>query len=171
MLKKYLPGFLLLMIGVTANAQNSITYSVSFPALKEHIYHVQMEVDGLQKDSLELILPNWMPGYYQLMHYYNDVKNFRATATNNKSLVVKRSGSSGWTINTRGSRKIRIEYDILTTKKFVANSYVDEEHAYLIPGNSFMYVKNGLDIKPTVKIVMPADWEIATGLRERKKCL
>ncbi|PVD51108.1 peptidase M61 [Terrimonas sp.] len=158
----------LLLIWFNTTAQLSVNYTLSFPALKEHTYRVSMEVSGLKTDSLVLVLPNWMPGYYQLMNYAGNVKNFVAGTTNNKNLRVTKNDKLSWKINTTGAKTIIAEYDIVTSREFVANSYVDEERAYLIPGNSFMYIEGKPAVAPVVKINIPHNWQVATGLKKIK---
>lgn len=159
---------LVLIFCTGIKAQTSVSYIVSFPSLKEHTYHVRMEVTDLKADSVVLVLPNWMPGYYQLMNYADNVKNFVALTSSNEPLSIGKSDRLTWKINTKGAGKIIAEYDIVTSRKFVANSYVDEERAYLIPGNSFMYINGKPDVALTVKIKIPNNWQVATGLKEIK---
>lgn len=157
------------MLSIMQNivAQDAIKFSVSFPSLKQHNYHVRMEVGGIKADSVTLVLPNWMPGYYQLMHYAENVQNFVARA-GNKNLSITKPNANSWKIFTAGLKNFIAEYDIVTSRQFVANSYVDEERAYLIPGNSFMYVKDRLNIKPKVKIDIPKGWIVSTGLAAKR---
>lgn len=159
---------LLVILATGIKAQHNVSYTVSFPSLKEHTYHVRMEVSGIKADSLVLVIPDWMPGYYQLMDYADNIKNFGALTPGNKNLLTEKTDKLSWKINTAGIKKIIAEYDIVTSRKFVANSYVDEERAYLIPGNSFMYIDGRPDVALTVKINIPNKWQVATGLKEIK---
>ena len=52
----------------------------------------------------------------------------------------------------------------MTTRQFVANSYVDSEHAYLVPANTFFYIEGFLHLPVRVEIVTNPWNNIATGL-------
>ncbi|MFT3978995.1 MAG: hypothetical protein QM687_00905 [Ferruginibacter sp.] len=152
-----------LLVVWTGFAQNSISYTLSFPRIKENLYHASMEISGLKSDSLLLKMPNWMPGYYQFMHYANNLRDIKASSSKQHIGIVQ-TDSSTWRVATKGFNKITVEYDVLAQKKFVANSFADETHAYLVPGNSFMYIPSKLSLRPAVKIVKPSSWLVATGL-------
>ncbi|GLU44854.1 hypothetical protein Musp01_24780 [Muricauda sp. NBRC 101325] len=121
-----------------------------------------MEVTGWTEDELTLHLPNWMPGYYQMMDYYKGVKNFKVLSEQS----VDDTQPATWILTNVQGKTITLSYDVHTDRKFVANSYVDNDRAYIVPVNSFLYI----DGKPRVSIELTIeksnDWsDIATGLQ------
>lgn len=145
-----------------------MAYTVSFPKPETHRYHVKLQTSGWQTDSLHLKLPKWTPGYYQLMKYADDVQDITVREHNGKQLTVKKINGNTWSIAGIKQKTITVEYDIKTSRQFVANSYVDSLHAYVMPANTFMYVDGFLQTPVSVKIEKPNAWpDIATGLTEQ----
>lgn len=108
-----------------------------------------------------------MPGYYQIMNYADDIGNLAAENTMGKSIPLTKINSNTWRITGIKNKSFTLTYDIKTHRRFVANSYVDSSHAYLIPENSFFYAEGFLNLPVTVKIVMNPKWKsIATGLQK-----
>ncbi|RXK58883.1 M61 family peptidase [Lacibacter luteus] len=143
-------------------------YSISFPKPETHSYHVQLQTSGWASDSLHFKLPKWTPGYYQLMKYADDVQNINARDQNGKTLTVKKINENTWSVVGSRQKTITVEYDIKTSRQFVANSYVDSLHAYVIPANTFLYVDGFLQMPVSVKVNMHKQWpDIATGLMEQ----
>jgi predicted metalloprotease with PDZ domain len=145
-----------------------MAYTVSFPKPETHRYHVQLQTSGWHSDSLQLKLPKWTPGYYQLMKYADDVQELVVREQNGKQLAVKKINDHTWLVVGTKQKAITVAYDIKTARQFVANSYVDSLHAYVLPANTFMYVDGFLQIPVSVKIDNRKEWpDIATGLTEQ----
>ena len=148
----------------TQTQKPSLHYMVTIPNPSSHTYHVEIQASGWPQQQLNFKMPNWMPGYYQKMPYAKSVENIVAKNANG-SLSLTKVNENTWSIKNPSNKPFTISYDIKTTRKFVANSYVDEEHAYIIPANSFLYVDGHLDLPATVKVDKGQKWQkIATGL-------
>lgn len=70
-------GSFLLMATISI-AQPKLHYTVSMPQAAKGKFHITLDGTGFSKDSIVLKMPNWMPGYYQLMNYAKTVDSFAA---------------------------------------------------------------------------------------------
>ncbi|WP_066507918.1 hypothetical protein [Rufibacter sp. DG15C] len=119
----------------------------------------------LPQDTILFKMPNWMPGYYQLMDYAKAVENLVIKDEKGRNISLIKVRNNAWRLTGVKNKPLLLSYDIKTAKQFVANSYVDSAHAYLIPGNSFLYVDGFLNTPISVSIQKPVNWkDIATGL-------
>jgi predicted metalloprotease with PDZ domain len=110
-------------------------------------------------------MPNWMPGYYQIMDYAETVEKIAARDKNGKEIPVEKKDDNTWILHGIRNRSFIVSYRISTNRQFVANSFVDSAHAYIIPENTFLYVDGFLHIPVSVKVLRYPGWEnIATGL-------
>jgi len=143
----------------------SVHYTVSFDSASKNKMHVEMIMDYIKPGEITCKMPEWMPGYYQIMHYANAVSDLQIKDDKNKLITFKNATTNSWTFTNKSSKKIIISYDIKATKKFVANSYVDTTRAYIIPCATFLYPDNQLQIPSTIQFYTPKNWSsIATGL-------
>ncbi|MDR6805252.1 putative metalloprotease with PDZ domain [Dyadobacter sp. BE34] len=150
-----------------AIAQQSVPvrFTVSMPEPANHTFHVTMDWQVVEGDTTRLKLPDWQPGYYQLMDYASNVDKLVVQDGNGRVLPWVKSGKNGWAIAAKGIRSLHVEYDVKTTRKFVAASYLDEEHAYLTPGSLFMHEAGKLKTPSEVTIKPFSSWNrVATGL-------
>lgn len=161
-------AFVLFILSASAFAQKGnpvLHYTLSFTQPATHSYEVQLQCSALNKDTIFLKMPDWMPGYYQLMGYAKNVEQMKATGENGKNLPVEKMNDNTWFITTANKKSFSLNYTIATSRQFVANSYVDSAHAYIIPENTFLYIKDQLNIPVTVTILKNEAWKnIATGL-------
>lgn len=162
-----LSAFFLIAGMIRAQSQPQLHYTVSMPQAAKGKFHISLDAAGFNQDSVVLKMPNWMPGYYQLMSYANTVDSFFAQSINGSPLTVRKTNHNTWVILNKKKSPFRVTYQIQTKRKFVANSFIDNAHAYIVPANHFMYVASMLQLPVQVKINsadQPRFKKIATGL-------
>lgn len=165
MLKRFLLVTVLYLIQNSAQAQPKIKYTISVAEPATHFYTVDGIFTSIPTDTLVLKLPNWMPGYYQLMDYAKSLQLLSINDDKGKSMTYQHPNDNTYIIPNSKNKTIRIIYNIETSKQFVANSYVDTGRAYIIPANSFLYPINQLNQPVQVDVELKDNWKhIATGL-------
>jgi len=158
-------GFLLTT--VITIAQPKLHYTVSMPQAAKGKFHITLDAAGFNKDSIVLKMPNWMPGYYQLMNYASTVDSFTAKSFKGTTLKVNKINSNSWLIVVPKNSPFRVTYQIQTKRKFVANSFIDSAHAYIVSANNFFYVESMLQLPVQITVNsydQPSFKKIATGL-------
>ncbi len=140
-------------------------YFVSFPEPASHTYDIELQCSNWDQDTIHLKMPKWMPGYYQLMDYAESVENFLAQDIKGNFIPVERMNENTWIIPGIKNKSFIVKYTIMTKTQFVANSYIDSTHAYLIPENTFLYIDGHLNLPVSVSLSYNSKWDkIATGL-------
>lgn len=143
----------------------SLQYTISMPDPANHFLHIDLDCKNLSLDTIDLKMPQWMPGYYQIMNYSEEVKNFKARSYIGTDMPVAIPNKNTWRILSGINSSLRISYDVYADRRFVANNYLDSTHGYIIPAATFMYIDGHLDIPVNLNIKPYNDWkDIATGL-------
>ena len=159
---------MLLLLGVAGqvNAQQPVIhFDVTIPENAGHRYDVEMSISHVPDDTLILHLPRWMPGYYQIMKYGENIDILTASSATGAVLPVKRMDANTWQVVKGKLAQIRLRYSVQTVRKFVATSYVDSAHAYLVSTNTFIYPEGYLQTPVTVRVADGMGWQqVATGL-------
>ncbi len=156
---------LLSLITFNTYSQVKVQYTISIPEPSSHQYSVEGKFISISSDTLVLKLPNWMPGYYQLMDYAKGIQQFNVKDNKGNSLKFIHPSENTWIIPNTKRSSVFVSYNVLTNRQFVANSYVDSSRAYIIPGNSFFYPINNLQQPVQVTVKKTDQWkDIATGL-------
>jgi predicted metalloprotease with PDZ domain len=144
----------------------SLQYSVSMPGRNNHLFHVELSCAGWDNDTIDLKMPKWMPGYYQVMNYANNVRNFSVRDQKNVAVTVNKLNDNTWRITGKKGKSFKLSYDVVADRKFVANPYVDSSHAYIVPAGLFFYFDGHINNPVSVKIDDGGIWkDIATGLQ------
>lgn len=140
-------------------------YHVSMPEPASHLFHVVLTCTGIKGETLDLKMPAWTPGYYQLLNYAINVTNFKATDETGKEITWNKNNPNSWHLQTENTKRLEISYDVKATTQFVAQSFLDSTHGYIVPAGVFLYVDKMIEHPVTVTIVPYKDWaNVATGL-------
>jgi predicted metalloprotease with PDZ domain len=143
----------------------SLQYSVSMTEPINHLFHVTLSCTGLKGDTIDFKMPRWMPGYYQIMDYSNEIRNFSARNQMGKDIRVIKTDKNTWCVTPGIDTLFSISYDVYSDKKFVASNYLDTTHGYIVTAATFMYIDGCLDIPVKLKVIPFSGWsDVATGL-------
>ncbi|MBS2098351.1 M61 family metallopeptidase [Carboxylicivirga linearis] len=150
--------FLLVFLSLSACVESTQTqqpdlyYEVSLDKANDQIFGMTFTVIGIQQDSVILKLPQWTPGYYQLMDFTSDLSNLKITDQTGLVMDATFMAPNAWMVTNTLNKDLIITYDIKADRKFVAQSFIDSTHAYLVPTNNFLYIDGYLNQPLTVEI-------------------
>ncbi len=161
--------------GMNAQSETPLHYTISMPEPGTQRFRVELVLpeNMLQTihDTIVLKMPGWMPGYYQLMHYGDDVEDISAYDREGGELAVDKTDPATWRVAIPGSAPLKapvsIAYYLRARQHFVARSYLDSTHAYILPCNTFFYLDQQTHLPVTVTVKkdnLPGWKRIATGL-------
>jgi predicted metalloprotease with PDZ domain len=142
-----------------------MAFTVSMPHPETHQFHVTFRCEGLKGESLDFLLPAWMPGFYRLMDYEKNVSGFRAADGTGRSLPWEKVTKNTWRVATGNAREVVLDYDVFGNISFVAQNFLDEKRAFIAPPGLYMYAAAQIRHPVTVTFQTPADWaQVSTGL-------
>jgi len=168
-------GLVLFLAGrVAAQEPVDLRYTISMEEPGAHRYHVVFRCAGLSGPVVDLKMPVWMPGYYQLLDYARKVEHFRAVDAEGRELRWEKTTDNTWRVATaavEGGRApsvravVTVSYDVAATKAFVAQPWLDSTRGYIAPAGVFLYVDGYLRRPVTVEVRPWKGWsKVATGL-------
>jgi predicted metalloprotease with PDZ domain len=145
---------------------STLQFQVSLAHRAAHSYHVTLRCTGLAGGTQDFTMPEWMPGYYGIMHYARQVSNFTARNGAGRALEFEHTTESTWRVVTGAAPVVEVSYDVSATRAFAASNSLDENRGFIAPPGLFVYVEGQLRHPATVAITdAPATWTtIATGL-------
>ncbi len=161
--------FLCLTVGLLSLCSVSIaqiapTVQYTLSQTASNAFEVELKTKGLAQDTIRLKMPNWMPGYYQLMNYAKNVSKL-TVKVGEKNIDVTQTHSNTWQFVLKPHTPFVVHYEVKTENKFVAKNYADSTHAYCVPTGTFVYVENRLDLPVSIKVKpLKSSFTIATGL-------
>ena len=146
-------------------AKETMAFTVSMPQPGTHKFHVTFRCEGLKGEMQDFKMPVWMPGFYRIMGYENNVTNLRAEDSAGRALPWEKVTKNTWRVVSGNAPAIILNYDVFGNTNFAANNCLSDQRAFIAPPGLFMYLAGQIRHSVTVTFGLPADWkQIATGL-------
>jgi len=146
--------------------QAKLFYEVSCPEPQTHLFHVKLQVQDWNANTLKLQFPVWTPGSYLVREYARHIQQVKAyNAENQENLWLEKISKNSWQIHTENVESITIEYQVYANELTVRTNHLDATHGYFNGAALFFDVPD-LETTPIeIKIIPPAsDWKITTPL-------
>lgn len=143
-----------------------VAYTVDVQRTATHLITVGIKVDYFTKKEMILSMPAWLPGYNRIQDFARNVQEFAAEDGSGRSLRWDKTDKQTWRIDTAGASSVRVSYKVFANNLLNINvaAHADETHAFFNGAAIFCYLPEYIDRAVTLRVLKPADWEIATGL-------
>jgi predicted metalloprotease with PDZ domain len=155
---------LCLLMSVALLAQK-MAYTVSMERPAEHYFQVKLVCEDVRTKTADLKMPVWSPGYYQRLDYANNLERFHVVNEKGDTLKWRKTAGNSWQVQCDNNKKFIVTYVIKATRSFVATSFLDATHGYIVPAGVFLHIDRKISLPVEVTIQPYGAWtRIATGL-------
>ena len=148
-----------------------IHYKLSLKNPSSHYIDVDLTITDITTPILELQLPSWRPGRYELGNFAKNIKRVDVVNENGKVLTFTKKTKDLWLIETANSKQIKVTYSYYTSEINAGNCYADETQIYVNPVHLCMYVPSRMNEEHVIELDIADDYKIATSLHQKNKTL
>lgn len=165
-MSKILSVILFFLVAGAASARPEFHYTLRVEHPERHSYHVVFQIGGIETPVVDLKMPAWMPGYYQLLDYTAGLSGFRVKDIHGDSLGWERTDRHTWRVAVPGmGGALTVEYDVFANTNFAAQSLLDSAHGFVAPTGVFLYPEGYLRQPVELAVDLRTGWtKVATGL-------
>ena len=143
-----------------------MNYRLSFPSPQQHLIQIEMDLPASGDAPQTVWLSKWRPGRYELGPYVENIGKVRAVTSSGQALPVTKTAYNHWEVAASGQEPVRLQYEYYAIALDAGGSYFGDEQVYLNGVNLFMYQPGRIDEPCEVVLELPADYQIATGMRQ-----
>lgn len=148
-----------------------IHYKLYLKNPSAHYIYVDLTITDIKTETLELQLPAWRPGRYELGNFAKNIKRVDAFDEHGKVLNYTKTNKDCWVISTEGAKTVKITYSYHTTEINAGNCYADDTQIYVNPVHLCMYVPDRVQEEHVIELDVPDTYKIATSLTVHQKTL
>jgi predicted metalloprotease with PDZ domain len=138
-------------------------YKISASKSDTHFLEIEFRLENIKQDTIEVQLPTWRPGRYELQNFAKNIQSFLVFDENNQALLFKKIKKDRWLIQTKAVQIIFVRYNYYANKQDAGNSFVDENMLYVNPVNCCIYAEGYINKTCELILDVPKNWQIATG--------
>ena len=127
---------------------------------------VEVKADGpFSPDSIEIALPAWRPGRYELGYFAKNIKSFKVTDQEGRILKTSKITHSHWKVDG-AAESITISYEYHAGELNGGSCWWDHGQLYMNPIQCAVRVIGKESDPCKVTLEIPDDWKVATGMEK-----
>ncbi len=121
------------------------------------------------KGEVELCMPVWTPGSYDIVDYPGSVVDLSAYGPGGRTRKVQKKDKSTWLLRGDGG-KATVKYRVHAHSVNVHACFIDSERMTINGAGAFLYIRGKEGLPSSVEIVPRDGWErVSTGLQQTGK--
>ena len=141
-------------------------YTFSYSNPHKHFVDIEFIIDHITAESIEIQLPAWRPGRYELGNFAKNIQQWKAYGTGNSVLKFKKLTKDKWLVQTNGNSEITIKYNYYSNELNAGSTFLDQSQLYVNPVNCCLYIEDRQLEPCEVKLDIPSNYKVATGLEK-----
>jgi predicted metalloprotease with PDZ domain len=141
-------------------------YTIHCEDTSTHFLLIEMKITHISSPGIEVQLPAWRPGRYELAHFAKNIGRFEVFDQKGSPASFFKLTKDRWKVSTSGISELTIRYTYYAQQRDAGGSWLDEHIVYINFINCMLYVEGRLDEKCTVELHMPKNYRIACGIPE-----
>jgi predicted metalloprotease with PDZ domain len=143
---------------LSARTLAPLVYTIRFPQPATKTFTVEVVVPTDKRDTVDLMMAIWSPGFYGLQNYAAQVSAFTATAPDGTVLNVAKPKASRWTVTTGGRPSMTVSYTLNAPRGSNLSNGVTETSAVIIGPSTYITLVEQVHRPAEVRLELPAAW-------------
>jgi predicted metalloprotease with PDZ domain len=139
-------------------------YRIAPDTHQPHYLVVEAILSNIDTATVELQLPAWRPGRYELQNFAKNIQQFGVFDGDNQPLPFRKISKDRWQVQTNGAAELVARYTYYANIVNAGSSFVGADLLYLNPVNLCVYAEGRIWEPCTLELVLPTAWHVATGL-------
>ncbi|MCB9360874.1 MAG: M61 family metallopeptidase [Flavobacteriales bacterium] len=144
-------------------------YIVSYQNPNNHYIDIEFIIDKIKSETIEVQLPAWRPGRYELGNFAKNVQKWEAFNNKGSILPFKKITKDLWEVETKGASQVHIKYNYFANEINAGSSYLDDKQLYINGVNCFLYLPTRQNEACELELKIPSTYEVASGLKQTSK--
>lgn len=142
-----------------------IKYFLYRKNVASHYIYIDLMVDNIQTDILQLQLPAWRPGRYELGNFAKNVKRVDVFNENNEAVLYKKINKDLWELDTSKCKSIKVTYSYYAAELNAGACFSDDSQVYVNPVHCCLAVVGRTSEQHEIELKIPENYKIATSLK------
>lgn len=138
-------------------------YTISTPIPASQILEIQLEFICQKEEKIQLQLPAWRPGRYEIANYAQFIRKLEVSGPDGK-IVAEKETKDAWAFFAAKNGNYKISYSFHAAQLDAGGSWLDPEQVYINFINLCFSISGRTDEKIKVKLELPQSYKVACAL-------
>jgi predicted metalloprotease with PDZ domain len=135
-----------------------IVYTIRVPDPASHLATIEARIPTRGKDTVDLMMPVWSPGFYRVEDYAGKVQALTARERGGAELVVAKPQPNRWRVATGGAAEVTVEYTLLCSSRSVTTNWVGEDLGVFNGSATYITLAERARRPHEVRLELPPQW-------------
>lgn len=149
--------------------QAPTSYRLIFDRPHHQFLDIDITLHHVVGRTIQLQLPAWRPGRYELAHFAKNVQRFSAFNEKGEELAHRKLTKDLWEIDCEGCGQVEVSYNYYADVINAGSTYVSGNQLYVNPVNCLMYVPERMGLPVEVRLDIPEHWQVACAMEQTSK--
>lgn len=145
-----------------------VNYALNISQPEHHLGDVNVEFPKTAQSYLDVKLPAWRTGRYEILNLANGVRYFKASDNNGNALKWEKIEHSTWRVHLNEPTKVNIDYQVYANELGKRARHIDDSHAFIDASGFFMFSESFRQEPVTVELNVPKAWRSVSGMANYK---
>lgn len=142
-------------------------YLITSAKPEARFLEIRYTIDHIDSENLEIQLPAWRPGRYELQNFAKNIRTFTVANHKGNPISFQKITKDRWKLDTKGCTSVTVRYTCYANQQNAGSSYIDQELWYLNFINFCLYTEGRINEPCEVELDIPGDYQVACGLETR----
>ncbi|WP_394200504.1 M61 family metallopeptidase [Shewanella waksmanii] len=148
----------------SVNTRAQVSYHIDLTEPEHHLAQVTVSFPKADSEVLDINLPVWRTGKYQVLPLGDVIRYFTATDSQGQPLDWQRTASGQWRVQLPEPTAVTVNYQVYANKLGQRVSHINDSHAYLDASGVFVYSPSYRDEPLQVDLTVPSHWQSYSGM-------
>jgi predicted metalloprotease with PDZ domain len=149
---------------ISGAACADVGYQLRISDAAHHLAEVSASFPAVTGNTLDVQMPIWRTGRYEVLNLSNGVRRFKAVNQQGEALPVLKTDKGTWRVQTHPNDKVTVSYELYANLLGERTRHIDDTHAYLDASGVFVYAAPYRGQPVAVKLDVPAGWQSRSGM-------
>lgn len=146
-----------------------IEYRIFYSHPHRHFISFEAKFPTQGKDVIQLQLPAWRPGRYELGNFAKNIRLWHVMDEYGNILSFSKKNKDLWEVPCKGLSEVTIRYQYYAAELNAGSTFLDEEQLYINPVNCFFYDAEKQNQPYRLEFYLPERYQIATGMKKESE--
>jgi predicted metalloprotease with PDZ domain len=158
-----------MLLGLSMFSHADVNYKIKITNATQHLAEVQVEFPKVREQVLDVQLPVWRAGRYDVLNFGKNIRQFSATSGAGTHLKFTKTDKGTWQVRTIPGESVLVKYEMYANALGDRTHHIDDTHAYLNASGVMMYAAPFRQHKVSVQLDVPPTWKSRSGM-EKSQC-
>lgn len=149
---------------LVSSARADVRYHIKISNAAQHLAQVQIDFPAVNGKTLDVQMPIWRTGRYEVLNLGKNVRLFVATNAQGKILPFTKIDKATWQIKTQPGDAVKVSYEVYANTLAERTLHIDDTHAYLDASGVLMYAAPFKQQAVQVSLETPKTWVSRSGM-------